>query len=68
MVWHDYGDRIIRNSVSEDPRPTMVEAEAYETLTGPEGQLGGLRFFRENDDEPFLVLFDVPIMISRVGA
>ncbi len=67
IVWHDQGNAIYRNSPVEDVRPTVVEADDYEILASG-NNMGGLKFFRGENTEPFLILFDIPIMITRRDA
>ena len=69
LFWRDHGSlsSTARNQVQEDPRPLLVQAKEW-MFNGIDGQRLVYINFYNNDDEVFLTLFEIPIMIKQLNA
>lgn len=70
IIWHSPGlyTSTARNQVVDDPRPTRVTAKEYNySITENGGHFIGVVFLNE-EDEPILTLFDIPLGIRRMNA
>lgn len=64
LSWPDSGQMIHRNTVVEDIRPTEVFASRYDYAVSGDVVIG-VNFYKELEEDAFLVLFELPISLSR---